>query len=114
MSVLRGDEDGQFVKWSGIKCSTWVSISRPTTKRSFFCPLGNEALECVAQANIMASRLALVCCLVCALSATWVVEQPSSSLLFRHPRMQWVCDVCKVECSVVSGCACMHVFNMFA
>ena len=28
VSVLRGEANGHFVKWSGLKCSTWVSISR--------------------------------------------------------------------------------------
>lgn len=97
VSVLRGDADG-FCNWSGIKCSTWVSISRATTLRSFFDPEGNRDLECVVQANVMAARTALILLLVATLSGVFVVEQPSSSLLFRHPRLQWLCSILRVAC----------------
>ena len=96
VSILRGDEEG-FVNWQGIKCSTWVSISRPTTLRSFFAPLGNLNLKCVREANEMVSRCALICCLVLALHQTFIIEQPHSSLLMRHPRMQWLCKLTRVS-----------------
>lgn len=101
VSVLRGEANGHFVKWSGLKCSTWVSISRPSTGRSFFAPEGNQERKCVAEGNQMAARCALVCALVFALYGTFVVEQPSSSLLFRHPRMQWLCGITNAGNSVV-------------
>ena len=97
VSVLRGDENG-FCNWSGIKCATWVAISRPTTLRSFFSPLGNRELLCVEEGNQMAARTALLLLLVGVLSGVFVVEQPSSSLLFRHPRLQWVCGIVRVTC----------------
>ena len=33
--------------------------------------------------------------LIVALGGNWVVEQPKSSLLFRHERMQWLCTKLK-------------------
>lgn len=96
VSVLRGAPDG-FVKWSGIQCSSWVSISRGTTLRSFFAPLGNQDVKCVADGNVMTSRSCLVCLLVMALGGYWVLEQPASSLMFRHPRMQQLCQLAKVR-----------------
>ena len=98
VSILRGSKEG-FVNWQGIQCSTWVSISRPTTLRSFFAPLGNRELQCVENGNCMAARLALVCLLVMALSGRFVVEQPGSSLLWRHPRLQWLCCLIRATCS---------------
>lgn len=96
MSILRGSIDG-FVCWKGVKCSTWVSICRATTLRSFFDPCGNQNLKCVVDGNGMASREALTCLLVMALFGFWCIEQPSSSLLFRHPRMQWLCEKFHVQ-----------------
>ena len=107
VSVLRGSEDG-FINWHGIKCSTWVSISRPTTLRSFLDPLGNRELPCVEESNVMASRLALILVLVLALSGTFIVEQPGSSLLWRHPRLQWVCGLVKVGCAVCESCGILN------
>lgn len=96
VSILRGDSYG-FCNWQGIKCSTWVSISRPTTLRSFFDPLGRQDLPSVAEGNTMVSRSALVICLVLALYGTFVVEQPATSILWRHPRMQWICSITAVR-----------------
>ena len=96
VSILRGDSNG-FCNWQGIKCSTWVSISRPTTLRSFFDPLGRQDLPSVAEANIMVARSALVILLVLALNGTFMVEQPATSILWRHPRMQWICTITAVR-----------------
>lgn len=73
-----------------------MAISRATTLRSFLWPQGRQDLECVAQGNCMAARAALICCLVTVLGGVWVVEQPSTSLLFRHPRLQWLCKLMPV------------------
>ena len=44
----------------------------------------------------MASLTALAILLARALGGDFVVEQPGSSLLWRHPRLQWVCGLVKV------------------
>ena len=102
VSILRGDVEG-FCNRQGIKCSPWVALSRPTTLRSFFNPLGNQNLSSVEeldQGNLQASRMALVRCLVLALGEVFVVEQPSSSLLWRHPRLQWASNLVSVKASI--------------
>lgn len=55
VSVLRGEVDGDFVLWMGIKCATWVQISRPSTGRSYLDPLGFST-KCVKLANMMVTR----------------------------------------------------------
>ena len=42
-------------------------------------------------------RLTLVCLLILAKHAYFVLEQPSASILARHPRWEWFCNrVCYV------------------
>ena len=89
--VLRCSETG-FMVWLGVLCATWVSICRGTTMRAFLRPLGREELRCVQEGNQMGAVTALVCLLIFALSGDFCVEQPCSSLLFRHPRLQWLCS----------------------
>ena len=60
--------------------------------RAFLRPLGREELRCVQEGNQMGAVTALVCLLIFALSGDFCVEQPCSSLLFRHPRLQWLCS----------------------
>jgi len=76
------------ILWCGVPCSTWVFMSRGSTGRSAGAPLGRETSPAVVAANILASRV-VVCILVAvARGAMWCVEQPSSSLLERHPRFR--------------------------
>lgn len=81
--------------WMGVLCSTWVAISAPTTMRNILRPLGREDLRCVAEGNIMACKTALICLLVVALGGDFCVEQPGSSLLWQHPRLQYICTKMK-------------------
>ena len=104
-SILKGSTQG-FACWKGVKCSTWVSICRATTLRSFFNPCGLESLACVRQGNLMAAREALSCLLVHCLMGVFVIEQPSTSLLFRHPRLQWLCDRVNATSSISFAALC--------
>ena len=61
----------------------------------------NVGLACVREANLMACRAALLCCLVLVLNGTFIIEQPSSSLLFRHPRLQWLCSLTRAPQSSI-------------
>ena len=74
--------------WSGTPCSTWVWIARSSTGRSRGNPLGRADQPCVSDANITASRVALLVLLAVARGCCWAIEQPGSSLLPEHPRMQ--------------------------
>ncbi len=69
-------------------CSTWVWVNRGTSKRSGWNPLGDQSLKQVAGANKMVSRMCLICRLLNARNVWWVLEQPQSSLMEKHPRFQ--------------------------
>lgn len=71
-------------------CSTWVWMSRSVTRRSRGQPLGNEQVPCVQEGNLQVTRVVLVLLYASFLGATWVVEQPMTSLLFHHPRFQYL------------------------
>ena len=107
-TVLQAREN--FVLMIGFPCATFIAMSRSSTERHYFLPLGNEAVKSVAIANILASRLGSSDCstrvikrqflglglarlillleLCVALNIVWCIEQPRSSLLMRHPRCQ--------------------------
>ena len=57
MSVLKGAEEG-FTLWQGMQCSSWVSMARGVTMRSYLNPLGNQSLDSVVKGNAMLSRTA--------------------------------------------------------
>lgn len=68
-------------------CSTWVWISRSSTGRNQWNPLGRRGVRCVEDANEMVAKMTLILWLLQAKNCVWVYEQPSSSLLWHHPRM---------------------------
>jgi hypothetical protein len=70
-------------------CSSWVSINRGTSGRSAWCPLG-RAHPYVLRANTMVSRSAFLMLLGLCLGIDVVLEQPSSSIMFLHPRIQQI------------------------
>lgn len=111
VSVLRCSEEG-FICWMGVLCATWVAISRPTTMRSFFRPLGREDLRCVAEGNAMGSITALICLLIVALGGDFCVEQPGSSMLWQHPRLQYICT--KIEAGICICLQNMIIQNIYA
>ena len=77
-------------------CSTWVWISRASTRRSLSEPLGAHPRTCkVEQANVMVSRVALLLLWLQAQGNLWFLEQPASSLMCHHPRMAQVKNVCQ-------------------
>lgn len=115
VSILRCSETG-FLCWMGILCSTWVSICRATTLRSFFRPLGNASLGCVKDGNEMGAKAALIGLLIYVCSGDFCIEQPASSLLFRHPRLQWLCgkiQACMIHVRSHTLCMCGRVRLFF-
>ena len=46
--------------------------------------------------NLAPARVALLCILTIALNGNWIIEQPRSSLLLRHHRMNQLHDLFKV------------------
>ena len=49
-------KDGEFVVMWGIVCSTWISLSRHSTGRHFWVPLGDTSRLPVQEANLLTSR----------------------------------------------------------
>ena len=55
-SILKCRE-GEFVVMIGMVCSSWVSVSRASTQRHFFVPLGNPERSASARVgNILVAR----------------------------------------------------------
>ena len=79
---------GNGLLWLATVCSTWVFMCRGTSQRSKIDPLGRTELPCVRSANLMVSRCALLMRLCHAKGGTWILEQPMSSLMIYHPRLQ--------------------------
>jgi hypothetical protein len=76
--------------WAGIVCSSWVGLNLGTSGRKLWRPLGNQHFPSVHAGNVMAARLAMLLILCEALGVWWTVEQPCGSMLFLHPRLQYV------------------------
>ena len=77
-------------------CSTWVWLSRGSTYRTAFNAMGDLGLDCVRKANVMVSRVMLLCWLHCAMKAFWVLEQPVNSLMEMHERFQELASKIKI------------------
>lgn len=76
------------VLWVGIPCSSWVFMSMGSTKRHFLRPQGQSHLKCTREGNALARRLCYLLELASRKKCFWVVEQPTSSLLFRYRPMR--------------------------
>lgn len=70
--------------WLAPPCSTWVWLSRHSTKRSRACPLGAGA-TCTTEANLLVTRVSVLILLAWKLGIDVLVEQPQSSLMWEHP-----------------------------
>ena len=90
-SANRIKEDGLL--WQGTVCSSFIWLARATTSRTWLLPRGDENVEAVWKGNIMAARTALLIVWAYARNLSFVVEQPHSSLLWRHPALRWVANV---------------------
>lgn len=78
------------VLWGALPCSSWVYVSRGTSKRSKESPMGDVSQRSVREANLLTSRFVLLLLVAVARGAQWCVEQPQSSLLFLHNRFKLV------------------------
>ena len=73
---------------TGIVCSSWVYICRGTSGRKRWKPLGDQSKDFVKNGNLMVSRLAVILRILHAKGVFVIVEQPASSLMIYHPRLQ--------------------------
>ena len=71
----------------GTLCSSWVWMSRSVTQRSSKDVLGDTSRLCVRQGNLMVSRMCLIWFIVRMRESLYLLEQPSSSMMFDHPRV---------------------------
>lgn len=78
-NVLRVIPGG--VLHGGVPCSSWVFLSRGSSKRSKQFPQGDTGRTHVLKANLITTRFALLVLVALARSVYWCVEQPLSSLM---------------------------------
>jgi len=71
-------------------CSSFVYMSRGTTKRSPTRPLGEESYPSVALGNLLLCRTLVILCIAHALRCFWLLEQPKGSLMEAHPLFEEV------------------------
>lgn len=78
----------------GLPCSTFVFMSRGTTKRyAENAWLGNEDLACVRAANIIAKRVVMLCKMLTLRLVQYVIEQPMTSCFFDMQCFRKLCDM---------------------
>ena len=92
IQLLRRLAPGGGTSWA-LVCASWVWMSRSKTRRSLARPLGPddpaERIAAVVDGNQMVSIFAaLLLWIVSMGDVQWLLEQPSSSLLVHHPRIQ--------------------------
>ena len=85
--ALRMEDHYRSLAHWGTVCSSWIWMSRSSTGRAVWQPLGDSWSASARAGNVMVSRMALVLYLLVAKQVMWIVEQPSSSLMFLHPRL---------------------------
>lgn len=92
--------------WAGTPCSSWVYMNRGTSCRTASEPLGNQSQPSVRRSNIMVARVALLFMVAAARHAAWACEQPMSSLMDKHPRLQQLRSLC-AGWSQMGTCVCV-------
>ena len=73
------------VFWSGLPCSSLTWLNRGTSKRSKFCPFGDEENPKVSASNAMTLRWILCALVAVTRRVVVIVEQPTSSVLTAMP-----------------------------
>jgi hypothetical protein len=74
---------------NGPVCSSFVWVSRASTGRSVWNPLGNARCASAVMGNEMVSRLMLILLIMKAKGCFVITEQPKESLMESHPRFVW-------------------------
>ena len=76
---------GTGLSWLGTVCSSWIAVCRASTRRSIANPRGDLRSGSVREGNRHAARSAIIVAVCYSRLVTWILEQPSSSLLPHHP-----------------------------
>ena len=93
LALILGVATGGMV-WFAPPCSTWVWMSRASTKRSDNAkgPAGDESNPNVYRQNCLVGRICYMIALCYHLGINFVIEQPSSSVMFKYSRMKKLLD----------------------
>ena len=84
MRVKRGG-----MTWWAPPCSLWVGICKHSTKRSPICPLGaRPRTKKVIRHNRLVSRMCVMLEYCFERGIYFIIEQPRSSLMLKHPRLR--------------------------
>jgi hypothetical protein len=76
------------VLWLAPPCGSWVWLSRWSTGRGPLSVLGKTYIDNIAAQNALVGRLCYIIALATKRNVYWVIEQPSSSLMWNHPRLE--------------------------
>ncbi|CAL1131372.1 unnamed protein product [Cladocopium goreaui] len=79
---------GEFEALFGLVCSSYVTVSAGTHKRTPWNPLGDVNIDMVWCGNKLAAVTVLLIMVVSAMNGAWILEQPSSTRLLSHPRVR--------------------------
>lgn len=74
--------------WAAPPCSSWVFLSAGTTKRKKTNPMGDCENEKVVWNNKLVHKLACLLEFASMFGIYFIIEQPTSSILWQHPRIQ--------------------------
>jgi hypothetical protein len=72
--------------WAAPPCSSWVFLSKNSTGRRKCTPLGFQENFRVSWNNTLVHRLCCLLELATSFQIFWILEQPTSSTLWQHPR----------------------------
>ena len=98
----------------GVPCSSFIFMSRGTSKRSRCWPAGNTKEPTVALANTITSRFSLLILIALARSVWWTVEQPLSSLMAAYAPMRHAMEVTASFLSLNYVSTSMGMFGAFS
>ena len=95
--------------WSGTPCSSWVFVNRGTSRRCADRPMGDASVPSVSTSNQIVARVCTLLLLAFARGAAWAMEQPGSSLMPQHRRLQQLRELgCLLAQALLhcTACAC--------
>ena len=93
--IMRLKWPNQSMVWFAIVCSSWVWISRSTTKRTPWAPCGDTNISGVIMGNEQCVRMVLLILFAASRMISYGIEQPASSIIVHHPRFMQLKDVAK-------------------
>lgn len=88
--------------WFAVPCGSWIFMSRGSTHRSYWRAGGNTSYEKVADANRLCRRVCYLLTYLAKKKVNWVLENPSTSLLFRYKPLRKLLR--KFKCINVNVC----------